>query len=201
RGMERLRFAPWGVAGGRAGATGRAVLNPGAPGERAVSKIDLLALAPGDVLSVRTPGGGGHGNPFERPPSQVRAGVESGRLTPARARDAYGVVVTDGGVDEAATAALRAGRAASDAPGAAAFDFGAARDAHERRWPPALQDAFVALLMALPLPYRAFARRALYPRVTALAERRALTPSDLTPPWPEPPPAARPSAPVLTTPS
>src|SRR5262247_4414835 len=29
RGMERLRFQPWGVAGGRAGTTGRVVLNPG----------------------------------------------------------------------------------------------------------------------------------------------------------------------------
>ena len=31
RGMERLRFQPWGVAGGKAGATGRVVLNPGTP--------------------------------------------------------------------------------------------------------------------------------------------------------------------------
>src|SRR5215471_13669562 len=44
RGMERLRFAPWGVAGGRAGSTGRAVLNPDTARERAVAKIDLLAL-------------------------------------------------------------------------------------------------------------------------------------------------------------
>ena len=43
RGMERLRFAPWGVAGGKAGATGRVVLNPGTPRERAVPKIDVLA--------------------------------------------------------------------------------------------------------------------------------------------------------------
>jgi N-methylhydantoinase B len=34
RGMERLRFAPWGVAGGTAGATGSVVLNPGTPAER-----------------------------------------------------------------------------------------------------------------------------------------------------------------------
>src|SRR5205823_6505783 len=73
RGMERLRFAPWGVAGGRAGATGGVVLNPGTPGERPVPKIDLLALEPGDVLSIRTPGGGGHGDPLERPTAAVLA--------------------------------------------------------------------------------------------------------------------------------
>ena len=96
RGMERLRFQPWGVAGGKAGATGRVVLNPGTPGERALPKIDLLALAPGDVLSIRTPGGGGHGNPLQRPAERVLADVDAGLVTPAHAREAYGVVVTAG---------------------------------------------------------------------------------------------------------
>ena len=175
RGMERLRFQPWGVAGGKAGATGRVVLNPGTPQERAVPKIDLLALAPGDVLSIRTPGGGGHGDPLERPAEQVLADVNAGLVTPAHARDAYGVVVTGGAIDEAATASLRAERRASATAPPGAFDFGAARDAHERRWPSDLQDSFVALLMALPLPYRAYVRRELYPRVTALAERQPVT--------------------------
>jgi N-methylhydantoinase B len=184
RGMERLRFAPWGVAGGRAGATGRVLLNPGTARERAVAKIDLLALDPGDVLSVRTPGGGGHGDPLDRSPQRVLADVDAGLLTTAHARDAYGVVIADGGLDEPATAALRAGRRASASP-TDAFDFGAARDAHERRWPSEIQDAFVALLMALPLPYRAYVRRELYPKVTALAERQTVTPSDLDRLWKE----------------
>ena len=74
-------------------------------------------------------------------------------MTPAHARDAYGVVMADGAVDLGGDAGAPDG-----APGRAgppgAFDFGAARDAHERRWPSDLQDSFVALLMALPLPYR-----------------------------------------------
>ena len=184
RGMERLRFAPWGVAGGRAGATGRAVLNPGTPGERALPKIVLLALEPGDVLSVRTPGGGGHGDPLERPIAEVLADLEAGLVTPAHARDAYGVVVEGGAIDEGATAALRAARRAM-APTSAAFDFGLAREAHERRWPPALQDAFVALLMSLPVPYRAYVRRALHARVAALADQRSVTADDLSRFWEE----------------
>jgi len=183
RGMERLRFAPWGVGGGRAGATGRVLLNPDTPRERAIPKIDLLALEPGDVLSVRTPGGGGHGDPFARPVEDVQADVDAGLLTPARAREAYGVAVEGGRVDEAATATLRAGR--TPAGSAALFDFGEARDAHERRWPAALQDAFVTLLMGLPPTYRAWARRELYPRVTALAETRPVTVSDLGVLWKE----------------
>src|SRR5882762_5605588 len=108
RGMERLRFAPWGVAGGTAGATGSVVLNPGTAGERPLPKIDVLALEPGDVLSMRTPGGGGNGDPLERPVEAVAADVEAGLVTPAHARAAYGVVMADGAIDPAATSALRA---------------------------------------------------------------------------------------------
>ena len=93
-------------------------------------------------------------------------------------------MAADGAIDETATAALREElRASGRATGA--FDFGAAREAHERRWPSDLQDAFVALLMALPLPYRAWVRRELYPRVGALAERQPVTPADLDRLWKE----------------
>jgi N-methylhydantoinase B len=183
RGMERLRFAPWGVAGGTAGSTGSVMLNPGTAAERTIPKIDVLALEPGDVLSVRTPGGGGHGDRFTRPPSHVLADVLSGLVSRERAREAYGVVLDSDRVDEPATAALRAARRGDEPAGVgidAAFDFGAARREHERRWPPALQDAFIGLLMSLPPPYRAYVRRILYGRVEALAAERPVTPDDLT---------------------
>jgi N-methylhydantoinase B len=183
RGMERLRFAPWGVAGGTAGATGSAMLNPGTAAERVIPKIDVLALEPGDVLSVRTPGGGGHGDRFTRPPSHVLADVLSGLVSGGCAREAYGVVLDGDRVDEQATAELRAARRGEQparAGAGAVFDFGAARREHERRWPPALQDAFIELLMALPAPYRAYVRRTLYGRVEALATERPVTPDDLT---------------------
>jgi N-methylhydantoinase B len=183
RGMERLRFAPWGVAGGTAGSTGSVMLNPGTAAERTIPKIDVLALEPGDVLSVRTPGGGGHGDRFTRPPSHVLADVLSGLVSRERAREAYGVVLDGDRVDEPATAALRAARRGDEPAGVgidAAFDFGAARREHERRWPPALQDAFIGLLMSLPAPYRAYVRRILYGSVEALAAERPVTPDDLT---------------------
>jgi N-methylhydantoinase B len=183
RGMERLRFAPWGVAGGSAGTTGRVVLNPGTPAERALSKIDVLALEPGDVLSVRTPGGGGHGDRLQRPPTDVLADVVAGLLSPEHAREAYGVVVDSDRVDEGATAALRASRRGEVV--ATPFDFGPARREHERRWPAGLQDAFIALLMSAPAPYRSYVRRTLYPRVETLAAERPVTPDDLGRPWRE----------------
>jgi N-methylhydantoinase B len=172
------------VAGGRAGVTGGAVLNPGTPAERALPKIDLLALEPGDVLSMRTPGGGGNGDPLERPIEAVAADVEAGLVTPAHAREAYGVVMASGVVDPTATSALRAAGRAAAGP-LSPFDFGAARDAHERRWPPALQDALVALLMTLPAPYRAYVRRALYARITARTDQEPVRPEDLARFWAE----------------
>jgi len=182
RGMERLRFSPWGVAGGSAGSTGSVMLNPGTAAERAIPKIDVLALEPGDVLSVRTPGGGGHGNRFTRPPSHVLTDVLSGLVSRERARDAYGVVIDGDRVDEAATASLRgahADRVTTGAGTGAVFDFGPARREHEQRWPSELQDAFIAMLMSLPAPYRAYVRRTLYGRVEALAAERPVTTDDL----------------------
>jgi N-methylhydantoinase B len=188
RGMERLRFAPWGVAGGTAGATGSVVLNPETPAERALPKIDVLALEPGDVLSVRTPGGGGHGDRLERTPAAVLADVMAGLVSREHAREAYGVVLTGDRVDATATAARRATQRQTSAPPGSgtedpAFDFGPARRAHERRWPPALRDAFIALLMSLPAPYRAYARRTLYGRVETLAAQRPVTAADLERLW------------------
>jgi N-methylhydantoinase B len=182
RGMERLRFSPWGVAGGSAGSTGSVMLNPGTAAERAIPKIDVLALEPGDVLSVRTPGGGGHGNRFTRPPSHVLTDVLSGLVSRERARDAYGVVIDGDRVDEAATASLRgthADRVTTGSGTGAVFDFGPARREHEQRWPSELQDAFIAMLMSLPAPYRAYVRRTLYGRVEALAAERPVTTDDL----------------------
>ena len=198
RGMERLRFAPWGVAGGVAGSDGQRGDEPGHARASARSpKIDVLALEPGDVLSVRTPGGGGHGDPLARPPAAVLADVAAGLVSADRAREAYAVVIDGDRVDETATAALRAAQRARKlgeaarrtrtlAIGAAVqFDFGPARREHERRWPPELQDAFIALLMSLPAPYRAYVRRTLHARAAALAAGPPLTADDLERLWQE----------------
>src|SRR3989441_7901723 len=66
RGMERLRFAPWGVAGGTAGATRSGGLNPRTAGGRRAAQIDALAREARDGLSVGAPGGGGHGGALPR---------------------------------------------------------------------------------------------------------------------------------------
>jgi N-methylhydantoinase B len=65
---------------------------------------------------VRSGGGGGWGNPMERDPALVLRDVADGFISPAAARDEYGVAITPGSLDrgglelvldEAETAKLR----------------------------------------------------------------------------------------------
>ena len=90
---DRQVFAPWGLAGGRAGTLGTTILNPGTPGERRIHSKELVELARGDVVSFRCSGSGGIGPPAERPPELVVEDVREGRVSPSSAREDYGVEV------------------------------------------------------------------------------------------------------------
>jgi N-methylhydantoinase B/oxoprolinase/acetone carboxylase alpha subunit len=62
---ERQASRPWGLAGGEPGARGEHWLLPGGDEAGAVRLKDkcVVGLEPGDVLRLRTPGGGGWGAP------------------------------------------------------------------------------------------------------------------------------------------
>jgi N-methylhydantoinase B len=92
--MENVLVAPYGVSGGRAGRTGRVILNPGTPGERELApQGDGVVLRKGDLLRLETCGGGGWGDPFTRDPERVRQDVARGFVTARGAREDYGVVL------------------------------------------------------------------------------------------------------------
>jgi N-methylhydantoinase B len=131
RGMERLRFPPYGVLGGKPGEGMRAILNRGRADERKLTKFDQLPVNAGETLTFMMAGGGGYGDPFERDPERVQSDVEVGFVTHAGARRDYGVVIDDdGAVDEAATAECRANLVKDN--NRADFDFGPEREAWER---------------------------------------------------------------------
>jgi N-methylhydantoinase B len=65
-------------------------------------------LAPGEVLYMHWQGGGGYGDPLRREPESVVVDVRNGKVTPDGAAINYGVVVTDGELDAAATDSKRA---------------------------------------------------------------------------------------------
>ncbi|WP_144905570.1 hydantoinase B/oxoprolinase family protein [Halobellus captivus] len=71
---ERRRTRPKGVAGGEDGAVGENRI----AGERVGSKLTVDVDA-GTTISVRTPGGGGHGHATERDPSLRREDLRDGK--------------------------------------------------------------------------------------------------------------------------
>jgi N-methylhydantoinase B len=120
---DRSILACWGVRGGRAGRSFEVTIDPGGPGERTVDALaDAEFVAAGEVIRIRTTGGGGWGDPLERDPAAVLRDVRWRKVSRRAAAADYGVLLTgeDGGedgelaVDQAATdrrrAELRAGR-------------------------------------------------------------------------------------------
>jgi N-methylhydantoinase B len=108
--MDHGRYGPQGVLGGAAGGVntvlvehaGRAYTPPH------LSKDQDIPLAPGDCVTVSTPGGGGYGAAAERAPTLVARDVGRGYYTIEQARERFGVALDGaGGVDRAATDKLR----------------------------------------------------------------------------------------------
>jgi N-methylhydantoinase B len=92
--LDRARLAPWGLAGGKPGGRGAIILNPGDEDERALpSKVWGFHLAPGDRVSMVTPGSGGWGHPGDRPAEQVLTDIEDGVVSAERAAGDYAQAV------------------------------------------------------------------------------------------------------------
>lgn len=165
RNRDRSFFRPWGVLGGRAAGLSDMVVNPGTPDERPLGNIDTATLQPGDVLLVRSAGGGGRGHPFDRDPALVARDVARGHVSVAAARADYGVHIADGAVHASATAALRA--APRDACGH--FHFGPERARYEAQWTHPAYDRLTDILAALPIHWRFFTKTQIFARMTGRA--------------------------------
>ncbi len=85
---------PWGLAGGKPGRNNRVVLFPGTERERVVGKY-RSRLESGAGVSQQTGGGGGYGNPLERPVERVLDDVRDEYISPESAREDYGVVARE----------------------------------------------------------------------------------------------------------
>ncbi|WP_458210441.1 hydantoinase B/oxoprolinase family protein [Haladaptatus sp. NG-SE-30] len=95
---DRRRHAPYGLVGGRDGTPGAAYLLENAlngkaktdtsNGEQLAGKV-VRELDPGTVVSIRTPGAGGYGNPDDRNPEAIRRDIELGKVSQETARAVY----------------------------------------------------------------------------------------------------------------
>jgi N-methylhydantoinase B len=117
---DRSILACWGLKGGKAGQPFQVTVDPGGPAEREVDALaDAEPVKAGELIRIRTTGGGGWGDPIAREVGDVVRDVRWGKVSVRGAREDYGVVLAyddatssndDGGtlsVDVAATAALR----------------------------------------------------------------------------------------------
>jgi N-methylhydantoinase B len=127
---DRSVLSCWGVRGGRAGRPFGVVIDPGGPNERAVDALaDAEPVRAGEVIRIRTTGGGGWGDPLDRPFEAVVDDVRAGKVSVAGAGDDYGVVVVGPvdapAVDAPASQRLRASLRAARAGDEPFFDRGA----------------------------------------------------------------------------
>jgi N-methylhydantoinase B len=90
---ERTKIPPWGLYGGKPGSKGEyLIVKP--DGKRIVLNSKCtLRIGMGDVLIVRTPGGGGYGDPLERDPNLVLKDVVNGLVSLDSAKNDYGVLI------------------------------------------------------------------------------------------------------------
>lgn len=107
--VNRSRIPPWGVEGGRDGTGNYMVVIRNGKEIMRVRKISSFKLLDGDIVSIRTGGGGGWGEPLERDPVLVLRDVRNGFITPEIARDIYGVAIDTRrwSIDEDKTRELR----------------------------------------------------------------------------------------------
>ncbi|HEY6995879.1 MAG TPA: hydantoinase B/oxoprolinase family protein [Xanthobacteraceae bacterium] len=116
---DRAHCRPWGLDGGLEGAGNAVELRVGGQWKTDFpnAKVLVAQLKPGDAFKIRSGGGGGYGDPLERPIDEVREDVRQGYVTVKSAAELYGVVLDPDTfeVDLAATEQLRAGRAVAAA--------------------------------------------------------------------------------------
>ncbi len=107
---ERTAFACIGINGGRWGAPGGSVKNPGTTSEEHVFySRDAVPVVADDLIRLVTPGGGGWGDPLERDIEAVRLDVLRRLVSHGSAERDYGVVMDADtlAVDTGATGRLR----------------------------------------------------------------------------------------------
>ena len=109
---DKRKYPPHGLFGGKDGSPSWNILNPA--GEKRILPVlmmEVRKLKRGDVFYHVMSGGGGYGNPMDRDPERVLKDVREEKVSSDQAREAYGVVITEGlqgfRVDDPATTALR----------------------------------------------------------------------------------------------
>jgi N-methylhydantoinase B len=90
--LDRTKFPPWGVLGGKPAKSGRVVVRKnGADKDEIVCKAKGYKLNAGDMVWLETGGGGGYGPPEERELAAIQRDLDRGYISREAAEHDYGV--------------------------------------------------------------------------------------------------------------
>ncbi len=89
--MERMRSAPFGLLGGKAGAAAVVTLTTPDGKTRHLPSKGAFQAPAGSVVDMITPGSGGFGPPAERDRASIEADLKGGYVTPDAMKREYGV--------------------------------------------------------------------------------------------------------------
>ena len=107
--VSNHRYGAWGVFGGKSPRPSRTVIRSNGAQEQ-LDVLETRRIRAGAVVSLEQSGGGGYGDPLQRPPESVLDDVRNGYVSLRAAAEVYGVVIAgDGRIDAEATRARRAG--------------------------------------------------------------------------------------------
>lgn len=102
---DRHFTQPYGLKGGQPAQSWSTIIHRKDGTTHKVRSRERFTLETGDLLECVTAGGGGYGDPLERPATQVLEDMRDHRITQDLLEGTYAVVLgPDGEVDEAATA-------------------------------------------------------------------------------------------------
>jgi N-methylhydantoinase B len=95
--LDRTKFPPWGVLGGKDGKPGRVVVTKKSGETKTVCKAKGYKLETGDRVALETGGGGGYGSPAERALALIQRDLDRGYVSHAAAEKDYGVAIDKNG--------------------------------------------------------------------------------------------------------
>ncbi len=93
--IDNCKFPAFGISGGKSGGSGKIIVNPDSNNSRILRTIsDNNKLKYGDLVRIVTPGGGGWGEPYQRPPEDVFNDFKNGIISYKSCLKDYGVILT-----------------------------------------------------------------------------------------------------------
>ncbi|MGI6485866.1 MAG: hydantoinase B/oxoprolinase family protein [Tepidanaerobacteraceae bacterium] len=107
--LSRINYPPWGLDGGENGSCNHMVVIRDGKEKWDGGRASNYVMKKGDILSIRSGGGGGWGEPLERNPDLVLQDYKEGLISFEIAKEKYGVIINVDGltVDYEATKTLR----------------------------------------------------------------------------------------------